>query len=559
MSTTTQPSTGQRPATALDVAIIGAGFSGMYALHTLRAAGLKARVYDEAHNVGGTWNWNRYPGARVDFPIAPYYCYTFSDALMNEFDWPERQPDQATVLRYLNFVADRMDLRRDIELGTRITGATYDEGLQRWRVDTSRGTRIDAQFLICASGALSTANMPDIPGIKTFAGECYHTGRWPQDQRVDFTGKRVAVLGTGSSGVQSIPIIARECAHLTVLQRTPQYTVPAGNKPVDPAFVANARATWPEIKQRMRVTPFGSPFIASTTKAREHTPEQRREVYEKFWQVGGFNIVIDTYCDLFTDKFANDTLAEFVREKIRTIVKNPTTARKLLPDYLIGTKRQILDEGYYDTFNRENVTLVDLREDPIVEFHPGGVRTQSGDHPLDMLVLATGFDAITGTLQQLNPRGRGGITLKDCWKDRFNSYLGLTIPHFPNLFMIHGPESPGVLFHMPLAAEMESDWIRDCILHLRAQGKGAIEPAPGTDVTYGAEVAEYARMTLFEQTESWYTGANIPGKHRQFAVHVAGPVYFEKIREVAAQGYAGFAMEPAITAMSAPPLAANQQ
>ena len=533
------------PASELDVVIIGAGFSGMYALHTLRAAGLKARVYDEAHNVGGTWNWNRYPGARVDFPVAPYYCYTFSDELMNEFDWPERQPDQATVLRYLNFVADRMDFRRDIELGTRITGATYDESAQRWRVDTSRGVQIQAQFVICASGALSTTNMPNIRGIQTFAGECYHTGRWPQDRHVDFSGKRVAVLGTGSSGVQSIPIIARECAHLTVLQRTPQYTVPAGNKPVDPEFIAHARATWPEVKQRMRETPFGSPFIASTTRAREHTAEQRREMYEKFWQVGGFNIVIDTYCDLFTDQFANETLAEFVRDKIRTIVRNPETARKLLPNYLIGTKRQILDEGYYDTYNRENVRLVDLREDPIVEFYPGGVRTQSGEHPLDMLVLATGFDAITGTLQQLNPRGRDGVTLNECWKDRFNSYLGLTIPRFPNLFMIHGPESPGVLFHMPLGAEMESDWIRDCILHLRAHGQGAIEPAPGVDGDYGAEVATYARMTLFEQTDSWYTGANIPGKHRQFAVHVAGPQYFQKIREVAAAGFPGFVMEPA--------------
>ena len=543
--------TAPKSATCLDVIVIGAGFSGMHALYSLRAHGLKVRVYDEGHTVGGTWNWNRYPGARVDFPVAPYYCYTFSDELMNEFDWPERQPDQATVLKYLNFVADRMDLRRDIELGTRITGATYDEASQRWRVDTSTGAQVEAQFLICASGALSAANSPNIPGIKTFAGDCYHTGRWPQDPKVDFTGKRVAVLGTGSSGVQSIPLIARECKHLTVLQRTPQYTVPAGNRPVDPAFVANARATWPDIKRRMRVTPFGSPFIASTIRAMEHTPEQRREVYERFWQEGGFNIVIDTYCDLFTDKAANDTLSEFVREKIRGIVKNPDTAQKLLPNYLLGTKRQVLDDGYYDTFNRDNVTLVDLREDPIVEFYPGGVRTKTGDHRLDTLVLATGFDAITGTLQRLNPRGRGGVTLNERWKARFNSYLGITIPGFPNLFMVHGPESPGVLFNMPLGAEMENDWIRDCILHVRAQGQGAVEPAPGVDVAWGEEVAAHAHQTLFEQTESWYTGANIAGKHRQFAVHVAGPQYFAKLGEVAAQGYPGFVFEPAFMAKSA--------
>ena len=536
---------------SLDVIVIGAGFSGMHALYSLRTQGLNVRVYDEAYTVGGTWNWNRYPGARVDFPVAPYYCYTFSDDLMNEFDWPERQPDQATVLKYLNFVADRMDLRHDIELGTRITGATYDEASQRWRVDTSKGTQVEAQFLICASGALSAANSPNIPGIQTFAGECYHTGRWPQDRKVDFTGKRVAVLGTGSSGVQSIPIIARECKHLTVLQRTPQYTVPAGNRPVDPAFVANARATWPDIKQRMRVTPFGSPFIASTIRAMEHTPEQRREVYEHFWQEGGFNIVIDTYCDLFTDKAANDTLSEFVREKIRCIVKNPDTVQKLLPNYLLGTKRQILDEGYYETFNRDNVTLVDLRADPVVGFYPGGVRTKSGEHPLDTLVLATGFDAITGTLQRLNPVGRGGVTLNERWKARFNSYLGITIPGFPNLFMVHGPESPGVLFNMPLGAEMENDWIRDCIQHVRTQGKGAVEPAPGVDVAWGEEVASHAHRTLFEQTESWYTGANIAGKHRQFAVHVAGPQYFAKLGQVAEQGYPGFVFEPALTATRA--------
>ena len=544
--TTTTP----KSASCLDVIVIGAGFSGMHALYSLRAHGLKVRVYDEAHDVGGTWNWNRYPGARVDFPVAPYYCYTFSDELMNEFDWPERQPDQATVLKYLNFVADRMDLRRDIELATRITAATYNAASQRWRVDTSNGAQLEAQFLICASGALSAANSPDIPGIKTFAGDCYHTGRWPQHRKVDFTGKRVAVLGTGSSGVQSIPIIARECKHLTVLQRTPQYTVPAGNRPVDPTFIANARSTWPDIKRRMRVTPFGSPFIASTIRAMEHTPEQRREVYQHFWQEGGFNIVIDTYCDLFTDKAANDTLSEFVREKIRSIVKNPDTAQKLLPNYLLGTKRQILDDGYYDTFNRDNVTLVDLREDPIIEFYPGGVRTKSGDHLLDTLVLATGFDAITGSLQRLNPRGRGGVSLNERWKARFNSYLGITIPGFPNLFMVHGPESPGVLFNMPLGAEIENDWIRDCILHARAQGSGAVEPAPGVDVAWGEEVAFHAHQTLFEQTESWYTGANIAGKHRQFAVHVAGPQYFAKLGEVAAQGYPGLVFEPAFKATS---------
>ena len=449
------------------------------------------------------------------------------------------------MLRYLNFVADRLDLRRDIQLSTRVTGAAFDEGAQRWEIETSSGEKVRAQFLVCAVGALSAAHMPDIAGRDSFKGEVYHTGRWPNDKPVSFKGKRVGIIGTGSSGIQSTPLIARDAAHLTVFQRTPQYSVPAGNTPTDKALVAEARANWPKFREIMLATPIGAPEVPSTIRACEHTPEQRRATYEAAWQKGGLGpILVSTYCDILTDRQSNEWLAEFVRGKIREVVKDPEVARKLMPSYLIATKRQVMDEGYYEAFNRDNVSLVDLREDPIVEITPNGVRTQSGEHPLDMLVFATGFDAITGALQKINPRGRGGVSLAECWKDRFNSWLGLTIPRMPNLFMIHGPESPCVLYNMPLGAERQTDWIRECILNMRKHGIGAIEPAPGVDVGWSREVAEVANMSLYPQTESWYLGANIPGKHRQFAVHLGGPAYYARIKEAADKGYEGFVMEP---------------
>ncbi len=535
------------PNLELDALVIGAGFGGMYALHVLREAGLAVRAFDEATGVGGTWYWNRYPGARVDYPGGPYYSYTFSEELVREFEWPERQPDQATVLKYLNFVADRLDLRRDITLGTRIAGAVYDERAQRWNVTTDKGDTVRAQFLVCATGALSAAHIPPLPGLDSFAGECYHTGRWPADKAVSFGGKRVGVIGTGSSGIQSIPVIAQQAAHLTVFQRTAQYTIPAGNRPTDPADVARAHKEWPEIRRIMKSTPIGSPVPASTTSAREHTPAQRRAVFEAAWKQGGLGgVLVESYYDIVTDEEVNGWLADFVREKIRETVTDPVTAAKLMPDYLIATKRQVQDEGYYATFNRDNVSLVDLRSDPIVGITPHGIRTEHGEHALDMLVFATGFDAITGALERINPVGRDGIALKQRWAQRFNSYLGMTIPGLPNLFMIHGPESPCVLFNMPLGAELEGDWIRDCIVHLRAHDYGAIEPAPGVDIEWAREVEAAASETLFPKTDSWYTGANIAGKHRQFAVHMGGPAYFENLTQIAQAGYPGLVMEPAV-------------
>jgi len=525
-----------------DAVVIGAGVSGLYALQHLRGMGLSVRVYDGANGVGGTWWYNRYPGARVDAPGSPFYCYTFSDELMQEWDWTETQSDQATVLSYLDYVADRFDLRRDIQLETWVQDAVYDEPAQRWTVETSTGLRASAQFLICATGALSTAHKPDIPGIEAFGGECHHTARWPREP-VSFAGKHVGVIGTGSSGVQSIPEIAREAAHLTVFQRTPQYTVPARNRPLDPEVLSHAREDWDAVRALMSKNPSGGPFEAPTRSALDDTPEQRQALYEELWEQGGFSFFTDGYCDLLTSEEANRTAADFVRGKIREIVRDSETAAKLMPDYYLGTKRPILDNGYYETFNRDNVTLVDLREDPIEGITPAGVRTTMGDHPLDMLVLATGFDAISGAMLHLNPKGRGGVALEEKWRNRIDTYLGIAIAGFPNLFMIHGPGTPGVLYNMPLGAERETEWIGNIVRHLREQGLGTVEPTPDAEEIWDREINEIANQTLYPLTDSWYTGSNIPGKPRQFCVHLGGPLYFQRISEVAAKDYEGFVFE----------------
>jgi cyclohexanone monooxygenase len=527
-----------------DVVIIGAGVSGMYAIHHFREMGLSVRAYDGASDIGGTWWYNRYPGARVDGPGSPFYCYTFSEELMQEWDWEETQSEQSAVLDYLEHVADRFDLRRDIQFETWVQDARYDEATQRWTVETSTGVRASAQFLICAVGALSTANMPDIPGINDFAGETYHTAHWPHEP-VSFEGKRVAVIGTGSSGIQAIPEIAKEAAHVTVLQRTPQFAFPAGNRPLTPDDMAEARENWEAVKAKMLAHPGGFPFDSHTRSALEATPEEREALYEKLWQRGSFKFFLDSYNDIAISEEANKSMADFVRGKIREIVKDPEIAEKLMPDHFVMTKRPILENGYFETYNRDNVTLVDLREDPIERFTPTSVITESGEHPIDMLVLATGFDAISGSMLRLNPKGRGGMSLRERWSDRFHNYLGLTIGGFPNLFMIHGPGSPGVFYNMPLGAERQIGWIGDCMRHLRDQGLGALEPSAESEDAWSDEVAGIANFTLFPRTDSWWTGANIPGKPRYFSAYLGGALYYQRLADVAAKGYDGFVFEKA--------------
>ncbi len=532
-----------------DAIIIGAGVSGMYALHHLRGMGLSVRAYDGAPSVGGTWWYNRYPGARVDGPSAPLYGYTFSDELVKEWDWTESQSSQPEVHSYLEHFADRFDLRRDIQLETWVRSARYDEATQRWQVETSTGLRASAQFLVCAVGALSTPNTPDIPGFDAFEGECVHTGNWPQTP-VSFSGKRVGVIGTGSSGVQAIPEIAKEADHVTVFQRTPQYTVPARNRPLAPEELAAVRENWEMLRAGMTALPDADAALpmapGNGRSAFDETPEQRHALYEELWEQGTLAFVFRNYAELLVNEEINREVCAFLRGKIREIVRDPETAEKLMPDHFYGTKRPILDSGYYETYNRDDVTLVDLRRDPIEEMTATGVRTRSGEHPIDVLVLATGFDAISGSMLRLDPKGRDGVSLKERWQSRFHNYLGLMISGFPNLFMIHGPGTPGVLYLMPLGAELETEWIANCIRHLRDRGLGAVEPTHAAELDWDREVSALADKTLFPRTDSWYTGSNIPGKPRHFSVHLGGPAYFHRIAEIANEGYDGFVFTPAL-------------
>ena len=526
-----------------DALIIGSGFGGLYALHHLRdELGLNVRAFDGAGGVGGTWWYNRYPGARVDAPSSPFYAYTFDKSLVDEWDWPETQASQATVLSYLEHFADRYDLRRDIQFETWITDARYDEDRQRWTIDTHTGETATAQFLVCAVGALFVANMPDIPGIEDFSGECHHTGRWPHDP-VAFEGKRVAVIGTGSSGIQAIPEIAKTAEHVTVFQRTPQYALPARNRPLGKAERAKYRDDWENLRTSMNRRG-GWPFPTTKLRAADATPDERRARYEAMWEEGGMHLMINSYRGVVANEWLNDEVSEFVREKIRATVEDKETARKLMPSYHIGTKRMILDNGYFETYNRGNVSLVDLREDPIETFTERGIRTRSGEYPIDMLVLATGFDAVSGSMLNLNPKGRGGLSLKEKWGERFDNYFGTAIAGFPNLFMIHGPGAPGVFFTMPLGAERTADWIGECIRHMRAEGLGAIEATIESEAAWGQEINGIAERTLYPRTNSWYMGANIPGKPRQFLGHLRGSQYFDRLTEVAGAGYEGFSTEP---------------
>ena len=527
-----------------DAIIIGAGVSGLYALHHLREMGLTARVFDGASDIGGTWWYNRYPGARVDGPGSPFYCYTFSDELMQEWDWAETQSKQSDVLKYLEHVADKFDLRRDIQFDTWVQDARYDEVAQRWTIETRSGEYASAQYLICAVGALSKANRPNIAGINDFAGECYHTGSWPHDP-VSFEGKRVAVIGTGSSGVQSIPEIAKEASHLTVLQRTAQFTFPAGNRPLTDDDLNDVRSNWDALIEKMRAHGGGFPAGPNPSRsALDDTPEEREALYESLWEQGSFQIFLKLYSDIAVNEESNKTLSDFVRKKISEIVDDAETARKLSPDHFVMTKRPILDAGYFETYNRDNVDLIDLRDDAIVRFTPTSVITESGEHPIDMLVLATGYDAISGSMLRLNPKGRGGVSLKERWDERYHNYLGMTIGGFPNLFMIHGPGSPGVFYNMPLGAERQMDWIGKCMDHLREKELGSVEPVADSEQAWFDEVTTIANFTLFPRTDSWWTGANVEGKPRYFSAYLGGAMYYDRIADVAANDFAGFVFEP---------------
>jgi cation diffusion facilitator CzcD-associated flavoprotein CzcO len=525
----------------LDAVVIGAGFAGLCALYKLRdVLGMDVRVYETGDGVGGTWYWNRYPGARCDSESF-YYCFSFSEELAQDWEWSGRYPEQPEIERYLNHVADRFELRRDIRLGTRVTSARFDDAGNRWMIETEHGERVTARFLVTAVGCLSATNVPDLPGRESFRGESYHTARWPR-AGVDFQGKRVALIGTGSSGIQATPVIAAQAAELTVFQRTPNFTVPARHRAFDPQHQAEIKRNYGAIFERTRTSPAGFPYFPIERKAMDVSADERQEILEGLWEEGGFKFLWGSFSDLMLDPNANEIASEFIRSKIREIVKDPETAERLCPtDHPYGSKRPPIDTDYYVTFNRENVRLVDIRSDPIVEITPTGLRTRSERFDFDVLVFATGFDAMTGSLLKIDLRGAGGLRLADAWAHGPRTLLGLQIAGFPNLFTITGPGSPSVLVNMPVAIEHHVDWIADCIRHMREHGKTRIEATEAAQDAWVEHVAEVAKASLFGRANSWYVGANIPGKPRVVMPYTGGqPLYRERCEAVVKADYAGF-------------------
>jgi cyclohexanone monooxygenase len=525
----------------LDAVIVGAGFAGLYALHRLRGLGLAARVYEAGGGVGGTWYWNRYPGARCDVESMDY-SYSFSDELQQEWRWTERYAAQPEILTYINHVADRFDLRRDIELETRVTSAVFDEGIGRWTIETDRGDRVAARFCIMATGCLSEAQVPDFKGIETFEGRRYHTGKWPHEG-VDFTGRRVGIIGTGSSAIQSIPIIATQAAQLFVFQRTPNYSIPANNAPLDPDYERQVKDSYADFRRQARESRAGLVVERSGDSALAVPAEERERQYEKRWSRGGLGFSA-TYADILTSPEANDTAAGFFHAKIRSIVRDPAVAEMLCPKgYPLGTKRLCVDTGYYATFNRENVTLVDVSRAPIEAITPTGVLAGGIEHAVDDLVFATGFDAMTGALLAIDIRGRSGWPLRDAWAAGPRTYLGLAVAGFPNLFTITGPGSPSVLSNMIVSIEQHVDWIADCLVYLREHGYRTIEATAEAQDAWVQHVHDVGHMTLYPRASSWYMGANVAGKPRIFMPYVGGVgLYRQKCDEIAANGYPGFAL-----------------
>jgi len=545
MSQVMTETAGSRPGQdgAYDALVVGAGFSGLYQLYSLRdRLGLSAQLLEAGGGVGGTWYWNRYPGARCDSE-SHSYCYSFSEELLQDWVWSERYPGQTEIMRYLNHVADRFDLKRDIRLNSRVTAAHYDEASNRWLVRTAAGEQFKAKFLITAVGCLSTANVPKIPGLADFAGRWYHTGQWPHEG-VDFSGQRVGMIGTGSTGIQAAPVIAETAAHLTVFQRTANYSVPARNAPLTPAFQRYIRENAAEIRRVMHASPNGHPFVISDRRALEAAPEERQALYEAAWEKGGLEFRA-TFQDLLVSKPANDTAAAFLRGKIREIVKDPATAAILSDiDHPYAAKRPPIDTDYFETFNRDNVALVDLRAEPIERITPAGILTQRGEYPLDIIVFATGFDAMTGPMLRMDIRGRGGRSLAEAWEAGPRNYLGLQVAGFPNLFTVTGPGSPSVLCNMPVAIEQHVDWISDCIAYMRERGLERIEARPDAMDNWVEHVNAAANATLLPQaTHSWYLGANVPGKPRVFMPYAGGMAHYRAIcADVAAKDYEGFAL-----------------
>lgn len=550
----------EEQATDFDAVVVGAGFSGLYMLHRLRnEMGLSARVYEIGDGVGGTWYWNRYPGARSDSD-SYIYSYSFSKELRQEWEWSERYPEQSEIQAYLEHVTDRLDLRRDILFSTRVIDASFDEEKKVWEVRTDSGDVVTARFFISAAGALSVASLPDMPRRDTFAGETYHTGHWPREG-VDVTDKRVGIIGTGATAIQAIPLIAEQAEYLTVFQRTPNYAIPSRNGPVNPEQEAERKADYESVRERTRNSFAGFELWVMDRSALEDSPEEREREYQARWDTGGFGLWLGNYKDIFVTREANDTISEWLREKIAERVDDPVTAEKLTPrDHAFGTKRVPLESNYYEAFNRDNVELVDVRTAPIREITPTGLRTQEAEYEFDVLIFATGFDAMTGPLNRINIRGRGGQLLREKWAEGPRTYLGLTSAGFPNLFFITGPGSPSVLSNMPVSIEQHVEFVSKIIGDMRERGAELIEPTAQAEQEWTDHVQKVAHSTLFPETATWYMGANIPGKPRVFLPYLGGVGrYRQKCDKIAANDYEGFAFDGAAsgegeTPFPAPPV-----
>lgn len=527
-----------------DVVVVGAGFAGLYALYRLRGMGLRVVVYEKGAEVGGTWYWNRYPGAACDIESLEY-SYSFSEDLQQEWSWSMRFAQQPEILEYMKYVADRFDLRRDIQLETSVVSAAFDDDTHCWTIRTDRGATVTARYCILATGGLSVPKMPEYPGLDSYRGNLYLTAKWPE-ARVDFSGQRVGIIGTGSSAIQCIPIIAREAGHLHVFQRTPNFSVPLGNAPMDRDYERLIKANYRDLRRKEYNSNLGIDAMLDpeTRAAMDLSPEDREREYELRWNTGGLYFYT-SFVDLVTDPAANDTLADFARAKIREKVTDPGVAELLCPkDHPILSKRICADTGYYETYNRDNVTLVDVKATPIREITPKGVRTSGQEYEFDSLVLATGFDAMTGAIAKIDIRGRNGVQLKDKWAGGPRTYLGIMTAGFPNLFVTTGPGSPSVLYNMVLGNEYHVEWISDCIEHLRRTCNTCIDPTIEAENEWVDHVNEVGNRTLFPQANSWYMGANVPGKPRVILPYLGGfKRYKQKCNDVAASGYPGFILE----------------
>ena len=534
----------------VDVVVVGAGFSGLYLLYRLRKAGFSTRVFERGGDVGGTWYWNRYPGARCDVESLQY-SYSFDEQLQQDWHWPEKFSAQPDILAYANHVADRFNLKKDIEFNIEVKASRFDENLKTWKITTNTGEEIDAQYFIMATGCISTTQIPNIKGLSDYVGNTFHTGDWPHEE-VDFSGQSIAVIGTGSSGIQSIPVLAKQAKKLTVFQRTPNYSIPSQNEPMTKKYERSWKDVYSERRKEMRYSAHGSLKDLNDVPALSVDEDQRQELYTKRWAIGGTGF-LGSFNDLLTNADANYTAAEYVRQQIKRVVKDKETAEILCPrSYPIGTKRICIDTGYFETYNRENVKLVDISKKPIQRLVTDGIIVDDQLYAFDSIIFATGFDAMTGSIFNVDIKGRDGLALKEKWNAGPKTYLGLMSASFPNLFMITGPGSPSVKSNMIMSIEQHVDLVIETLLSMRRKGLSVVEPELEAENKWVDHVQEVANKTLFPQANSWYMGANIPGKPRLFMPYIGGVgAYREICEEIVANNYRGFKFEKSKQAIAA--------